>query len=175
MPKKSAGLLLYRKRDNHLEVFLVHPGGPFWATKDLGAWSIPKGEFEDEEPLEAARREFLEETGFDVAGDFIALSPIRQKSGKKVFAWAIEADVDPSKLKSNTFDLEFPPKSGLIREFPEIDRAEWFAPDMAKRKIISYQVAFISELAGNLGFENDSEDHETKRLASRASAQGSLF
>ena len=144
--KTSAGLLLYRRRD-HVEVFLVHPGGPLWARKDAGAWSLPKGEFDaGEDPLEAAKREFLEETGSTVDGEFVALSPVVQRSGKTVFAWAIEADFDASQLKSNTFSMEWPPKSGKIREFPEVDRAAWFDIPEARSRILPGQVNFLDQL-----------------------------
>jgi predicted NUDIX family NTP pyrophosphohydrolase len=147
MPKQSAGLVMYRRRDGALEVLLVHPGGPFWAKKDLGAWSIPKGEHEpDEDPLAAARREFAEETGILPEGDFIALRPVRQRSGKIVRAFAIEGDIDPATIKSNTFVMEWPPHSGQRREFPEIDRAAWFTIDVARQKLIPGQVALVDEL-----------------------------
>jgi predicted NUDIX family NTP pyrophosphohydrolase len=155
MPKKSAGLLAYRMNNGSLEVFLGHPGGPFFSKKDIGVWSIPKGEFENEKPLSAAKREFLEETGFKLKGKFVELTPVRQKSGKIVFAWAIEQDLDPSKLKSNMFTLTFRGSSGPGKEYPEIDRAEWFPIDVAKQKILTYQVPLISELdrllVGHLG------------------------
>ena len=122
-PKTSAGILLYR-RQPELQVFLVHPGGPFWAKKDLGAWSLPKGELDEgEDPLAAAIREFTEETGFPVDGDFRALSPLRQKNGKIIHAWAVEGDCDPAELRSSPFSMEWPPKSGKQQEFPEVDRA----------------------------------------------------
>ncbi len=152
MPRKSAGLLLFRKISGRLEVLLVHPGGPFWAKKDDGAWSIPKGEFEDDEnPLAAAKREFREETGFAPDGESIPLEPLRQPSGKLVYAWAIEGDVDPAEVKSNTFSLEWPPKSGRYREFPEADRAEWFSVEAAGRKIAKGQAAFLVQLQEKLG------------------------
>src|SRR5262245_55231381 len=133
--KTSAGILLYRKRKNP-EVFLVHPGGPFWKNKDEGAWSIPKGEYsEDEDPLAAAIREFQEETGVTVGGDFVPLTPVKLKSGKWVKAWALEGDLDPSAVKSNTFLLEWPPRSGKKIEVPEIDNAKWFTILEAKSKI----------------------------------------
>ena len=147
MVAKSAGLLLYRHRQGASEVFLVHPGGPFWATKDAGAWSIPKGEFEPtEDPLAAARREFTEETGFEAEGDFVPLTPLRQKSGKIVRAWAFEGDCEPEKIKSNTFAIEWPPRSGRMAEFPEIDRAEFFDAEGAKEKINPAQVTFLDEV-----------------------------
>ncbi len=128
--KKSAGILLYRLVNETTEVLLVHPGGPFWSKKDLGAWSIPKGEFdEDENPLDAAIREMEEETGLKTSGDFIELTPLKQKSGKLVYAWALQKDIDPEKIKSNHFEIEWPPKSGTKRSFPEIDKAAWFEPD----------------------------------------------
>jgi len=147
MKKQSAGILLYRKKNNSLEVLLAHPGGPLWAKKDEGVWTIPKGEFGDEEnPLEAAKREFREETGFDISGHFIELTPVRQKSGKLVYAWAVEGDLDVLKIVSNTFELEWPPKSGRKQSFPEIDRAQWFGIDTAKKKMNERQVVWIDEL-----------------------------
>ena len=126
MPKRSAGLLMYRRLTSELEVFLVHPGGPFWARKDKGAWTIPKGEYEqDEDPLAAARREFEEETGFHPAGEFLDLGAIKQKSGKLVTAWAFEGNCDPSLLISNTCEIEWPPRSGHRLEIPEVDRGRW--------------------------------------------------
>ena len=147
MAKKiSAGLLLYR-RVNELEVFLVHPGGPFWAKKDAGAWSVPKGEIADgEDPLDAAKREFSEETGFSVTGKFRPLESLTQSGGKIVHAWAVAADCDPSLLRSNLFSLEWPPKSGRSREFPEVDRAGWFTIPEARKKILPSQTAFIDQL-----------------------------
>jgi len=127
-------------------IFLVHPGGPFWVRKDAGAWSIPKGEFEDEEPLVAAKREFLEETGLRVDGEFIPLAPVTQKNGKVVHAWAVEADIDPEEVSSNTFEIEWPPKSGLKKEFPEVDRAGWFSLEEGAEKINPAQAGFIREL-----------------------------
>ena len=144
---KSAGILLYRFREGVLQVLLAHPGGPFWAKKDAGAWTIPKGEIGDsEEPLAAARRELREETGLDVDGEFIALAPVRQKSGKWVHAWALEGDCDPAAIRSNTFSVEWPPRSGKQREFPEIDRAAWFTIPEAREKILAAQAAFLDEL-----------------------------
>ena len=149
MPKaNSAGLLLYRNnRPGALEVLLVHPGGPFWARKDEGSWSIPKGEFEaGADALEAARREFLEETGSRIEGAFVALTPLRQPSGKLVYAWAVEGDLDTSSIRSNTFSIEWPPRSGRQQEFPEIDRAAWFDIAAARRKILAGQRGFLDEL-----------------------------
>lgn len=144
--KTSAGILLYR-REPELQVFLVHPGGPFWAKKDLGAWSIPKGELgEGEDPLAAAIRELTEETGFTVDGDFRALSPVRQKSGKTIRAWAVEGDCDPALLHSNLFSMEWPPRSGKQQEFPEVDRGAWFNVDEARTRIVGGQAGFIDEL-----------------------------
>jgi len=147
VPKKSAGILVYRLRAGELQVFLVHPGGPFWVKKDAGAWTIPKGEFEDEEPLAAAKREFKEETGLSMDGDFRPLAPVTLKSGKVVHAWAVESDLDASKIESNTFEIEWPPKSGKMREFPEMDRAGWFGLDEAVEKINPAQAGFVRELA----------------------------
>jgi predicted NUDIX family NTP pyrophosphohydrolase len=147
MPKKSSGLLVYRKKKDSMEVLLVHPGGPFWAKKDEGAWSIPKGEIEGvEEPLAVARREFKEEIGSSIDGVFDPLEPIRQPGGKIVFAWAIEADLNIESLVSNTFLMEWPSKSGRMQEFPEVDRAEWLTIDVAMKKILRGQQGFIAEL-----------------------------
>jgi len=151
MPKVSAGLLMYRFRRG-LEVFLVHPGGPFWTKKDSGAWSIPKGEPEaDEDYLEAARREFEEETGIKAPERLLALSPVRQAGGKEIHAWAFEGDTDPGSVKSNTFSMEWPPRSGTCREFPEVDRAGWFVVEEAKGKINKAQVGLVAELSRLLG------------------------
>jgi predicted NUDIX family NTP pyrophosphohydrolase len=144
----SAGLLLYRIRHAAIEVLLVHPGGPYWKTKDDGAWSIPKGEFSPaEDPLVAARREFFEETGVAIEGDLRALKPIQQPGGKIVHAWAVEGDLDPTTIVSNTFEIEWPPRSGRLQSFPEIDRAAWFALPEATRKILRGQVPLLEELA----------------------------
>lgn len=152
MPKVSAGLLLYRFRDALVEVLLVHPGGPFFRSKDLGVWSIPKGEPGEGEALfEAAKREFLEETGFVVDGGYRELTPVKQKAGKAVHAWAIEGDCDPAALRSNTFPLEWPPRSGKRVEFPEVDRAEFFAIEKAREKINPAQVALLDELERLVG------------------------
>jgi predicted NUDIX family NTP pyrophosphohydrolase len=146
--RKSAGLLLFRNPGPDLQVFLVHPGGPFWARKDEGAWSIPKGEFaEDEDPLDAAKREFKEETGFEAAGEFRPLEPLRQPSGKTVHAWAVQGEVDASAIRSNTFSIELPKGSGTMREFPEVDRAAWFSLPEARRKLLKGQVPFLDQLA----------------------------
>ena len=148
MAKQSAGILLYRFINNQLQVFLVHPGGPFFKNKDDGSWSIPKGEFaDDENPLDAAKREFLEETGQIIHGNFIALTPIQQKGGKTVRAWAIEGDIDHKTIVSNTFEIEWPPRSGKKQTFPEIDKAAWFDTGLAKIKINAAQSELINELA----------------------------
>ena len=147
MSRTSAGLVMYRTREGILEVLLVHPGGPFWRNKDAGAWSIPKGETaDDEDLLEAARREFEEETGCRPSGSFIPLSPVKQKSGKTVHAWAVEGEIDSASLKSNTFTMEWPPKSGKHAEFPEVDRAEYFDLPTAKQKINPAQASLLTEL-----------------------------
>ena len=140
MPKQSAGLLLYRRRNSALEVFLVHPGGPFWAKKDAGAWSIPKGEYTDgEHPLAAAIREFHEETGFEAEGEFLELGTIKQAGGKVVSVWACEGDCDPAALVSITFEMEWPPRSGRRALFPEVDRGAWFSLAEARERILQSQ------------------------------------
>ncbi len=151
MPKTSAGLMVYRIREGRLEIFLVHPGGPFWARKDAGAWSIPKGEFvQPEDPLEAARREFQEETGHEIDGAFLPLEPIKQAGGKTVHAWAVQGEIDPERVRSNTFTMEWPRGSGRQKEYPEIDRAEWFEVEEARRRILPGQAGLLDELAGLL-------------------------
>ena len=149
MPKsrKSAGLLLYRMRGGRIEVFLVHPGGPFWRGRDERAWSIPKGELgEGEDPLGAAKREFTEETSFTIEGDFKPLAPRKQAGGKTVLAWAIEGDCDADRVRSNTFSMEWPPRSGKLAEFPEVDRAAWVPLDEARGKVHAGQEGFLDEL-----------------------------
>lgn len=147
MNKKSAGLLMYHWDKQEVEVLLVHPGGPYWSNKDKGAWSIPKGEFSlDEDSLEVAKREFTEETGFLVSGEFKELTPIKQKSGKLVYAWAIEGYIDASKVVSNTFTIEWPPISEQQQTFPEVDKAKWFSLEEAKQKINGGQIALLDEL-----------------------------
>lgn len=147
MGRLSAGLLMFRGRDSELQVFLVHPGGPFWKKKDAGAWSIPKGEYEEgEDPLEAAKREFEEETGIKPAGEFLALDQIKQPSGKIITAWALEGDCSPEKIRSNTFSMEWPPKSGNQQEFPEVDRADWFSLAEARKRIVKGQIGFLDRL-----------------------------
>ena len=144
--RKSAGIVLYRKKEEALQFFLVHPGGPFWQGKESGAWSIPKGEFTDEDPLAAAIREFEEETGQEVHGDFLELTPIRQKAGKMVYAWAVEGDADADAIVSNTFKVEWPYKSGRWQSFPEVDKAAWFSFEEAMEKINPAQVSFLQEV-----------------------------
>jgi predicted NUDIX family NTP pyrophosphohydrolase len=145
--KKSAGLLMYRTQQGSPQVLLAHPGGPFWRGKDEGAWTIPKGEYEEpEQPLAAAQREFTEETGFEAAPPFVPLGEIVQKSGKRITAWAFAGDCDPGQLRCNTFELEWPPRSGRRQSYPEIDRAEWFGLDEARRKIIPAQRALLDRL-----------------------------
>lgn len=151
--KKSAGLLMYRRAaSGNLQVLLAHPGGPYWRGKDEGAWTLPKGEYvEPEEPLAAARREFLEETGFDPPPPFVCLGEIVQKSGKHIIAWAFAGDFDPNQLRCNTFAIEWPPRSGRRQEFPEVDRVEWFELDEARRKLNSAQGALLDRLVKTLG------------------------
>jgi predicted NUDIX family NTP pyrophosphohydrolase len=147
MPKRSAGLMMYRRVGDGLEVFLVHPGGPVWAKKDKGAWTIPKGEYdEDESPLAAARREFEEETGFVAKGEFISLGWVKQKSGKIVTAWAFEGDCDPEALRSNTCEIEWPPRSGRRLEIPEIDRGRWFGMVEAREYVRAEQGELLDNL-----------------------------
>lgn len=147
MKVQSAGILLYRLKETSPEIFLVHPGGPFYSKKDAGAWSIPKGEFStDENPVDAAMREFFEETGIKAPSDFLPLTPITQKSGKRVYCYACKGDIDAENIKSNHFEMEWPPRSGKKQSFPEIDKGEWFDPETAKTKIIEAQKAFIDEL-----------------------------
>jgi predicted NUDIX family NTP pyrophosphohydrolase len=147
MPKTSAGILMYRRTAAGVEVLLVKPGGPFWKNKDAGVWSIPKGEYTDEDPLAAAKREFHEETGFPVEGEFKALARITQKSGKEVLAWAVEGDLDAAAAKSNEFEIEWPPRSGKRMMIPEVDRAEWFTMAQALKKINTAQADLVRELA----------------------------
>jgi predicted NUDIX family NTP pyrophosphohydrolase len=147
MPKRSAGLLMYRRSNGYLEVFLIHPGGPHWAKKDKGAWAIPKGEYEKGgEPLVAAKREFQEETGFTAEGKFLELGSIQQKSGKIVTAWAFEGDCDPANLASNTCQIEWPPRSGRSIEIPEVDQGQWFAMTEARDCIRKDQEPLLDKL-----------------------------
>jgi predicted NUDIX family NTP pyrophosphohydrolase len=149
MQRRSAGILLYRFRDRELEVLLVHPGGPFWKNKDLGSWSLPKGEYlPQEEPLSAAKREYQEETGFPAPeGNYIPLGELRQAGGKLVTAWAVEGDCAAHEIRSNSFTMEWPPKSGRTQEFPEVDRAAWFPLASARTKILAGQAPFLEALA----------------------------
>lgn len=147
MPKLSAGILVFRKSPAGIEVFLVHPGGPFWKNKDAGAWSLPKGEYDEgADPLEAAKREFFEETGIEARGELTSLGRLRQSGGKVISAWALERDTMPP-IRSNTFSMEWPPKSRRMQDFPEVDRGEWFSLDEARRKIVKGQMAFLDHLA----------------------------
>lgn len=153
MAKRSAGLLMFRKKGGELQVFLVHPGGPFWAAKDAGAWTVPKGEYvEGEEALDAAKREFTEETGFAARGEFIDLGSVRQTSGKIVNAWAFEGDCEPEKLVSNFCEIEWPPRSGKKKQIPEVDRGAWFALAQAREKILKSQLGFLDVLGQKLRF-----------------------
>jgi len=152
--KFSAGILLYRFRDGELQVLLAHPGGPYWARKDKGAWMIPKGEVEEgEDPLQTAKREFREEIGFEVDGRFIDLGEVKQSGGKRVHIWALEKDFEVRKVRSNTFTMEWPKGSGMIREFPEIDKARWFNIDEAYRKILRSQKPFLDRLVKVLNYD----------------------
>jgi predicted NUDIX family NTP pyrophosphohydrolase len=147
----SAGILLYRLRNGALDVFLVHPGGPYWRSKDVGAWSIPKGLLEEgDDELAAAKREFEEETGSRVDGEFIELTPLKQPSGKVVHAWAVEGEIDAASVRSNTFEMEWPPRSGKMQEFPEVDRGAWFTLDLAWEKILNGQRGFLDQLQARL-------------------------
>ena len=147
MTRQSAGLVLYRKKESGLEFLLVHPGGPFWKNKDAGAWTIPKGEIQaGETPLAAAQREFLEELGFLPQGEFLLLTTVKQKGGKLIHAWAVQGDCDPAAIRSNTFTLEWPPRSRKLQEFPEIDRASFFTLDAARLKINPAQISLLEEL-----------------------------
>lgn len=149
--KKSAGILLYKRINKQLFILLVHPGGPFWKNKDAGHWSIPKGEFSDEEnAFDAAIREFEEETGTRLSGDFIELVPVKLKSGKAVYAWALEKDIDADTVESNTFEIEWPPKSGTLKSYPEIDKAAWFTVEEALEKINTAMADFILQLVGKM-------------------------
>jgi predicted NUDIX family NTP pyrophosphohydrolase len=149
--RTSAGILLYRRKAKELEIFLVHPGGPFWKGKEMGAWSIPKGEFtEGEDPLTVAKREFEEETGQTVDGNFVELTPIKQKGGKMVYAWAVEGNADAGNIVSNTFKTEWPYKSGKWITIPEVDKAGWFSVEEAKEKINSAQAGLIEELVSRI-------------------------
>ncbi len=152
MPRQSAGILLYRQHEGNLEVFLVHPGGPFWAKKDAGAWSIPKGEFspDGDDALTAARREFQEETGQEIGGEFRPMAPLKQSAAKMVYAWAVRGNIDPRTIRSNTFTIEWPPRSGKQQSFPEVDRGEWFTLHEARVKMLKGQTPFLDELEKSL-------------------------
>jgi predicted NUDIX family NTP pyrophosphohydrolase len=151
MPKRSSGVLLFRRKEREIEVLLAHPGGPFWKNKDDGVWSIPKGEYgENEDPLAAAKRELAEETGLTPSGDFIPLGEIRQTGGKVVTAWAVEGNADARSIRSNTFSMPWPPGSKKLQEFLEIDRAEWFSLEAARRKILKGQAELLERLAHHL-------------------------
>jgi predicted NUDIX family NTP pyrophosphohydrolase len=157
MSKRSAGILLYRFQNGTLQVLLVHPGGPFWVKKDNGAWSIPKGEIEENEnPFAAAKREAFEETGINLetinASSLIELNPVKTKSGKIIFTWAAEGNFDANKIKSNLFEIEWPPRSGLQQQFPEVNKAGWFSIEEAKSKVSNGQVSILEELAEKIGF-----------------------
>lgn len=152
MARRSAGILMYKLDGQNLKVLLVHPGGPFWAKKDLGSWSVPKGEYaEGEDPRAAAIREFAEETGSVInADDLLPLGEIKQRGGKVVTAWALGGELDAAELVSNTFEMEWPPKSGKIQRFPEVDRADWFEPELARQKLVSSQSELIDRLVEKL-------------------------
>lgn len=184
MKKQSAGILLFRVRGEKVEVLLAHPGGPFWARKDLGAWSIPKGEFlEDEDPFRAAQREFAEELGQPVPqGRTIDLGSVQQSGSKTVFAWAIEADLDATNITCNTFELEWPPKSGQMKQYPEVDKAAWFTLDVAVTKIVKGQVPILEKLADTLEVqipapqpEGESTPNDTKRPKAISEEQTTLL
>ena len=178
MAKQSAGLVLYRRSGQTVEVLLVHPGGPFWAKRDKGAWSIPKGEFsDDEDGLTAAKREFSEELGTPApAGECLELGSARQKSGKVVHAWALESDLETKNVTSNTFEMEWPPKSGQMQTFPEVDRAGWFGLGAAQTKLVSGQMPLLEILATKLGLAMaDAEPAAKGKTAARSKEQTSLF
>ena len=157
MKKESAGLLLYKRDGGKLRVLLAHPGGPFWAKKDKGAWTLPKGVVEPgEEPLDAAIREFTEETGFPASGDFQSLGAVVQRGGKHVSAWAVEGEFDPAKLKPFMFEMEWPPKSGRKAQFPEVDRVAWFTLPDARRQILPSQLPFLERLVALVGGDQPS-------------------
>jgi predicted NUDIX family NTP pyrophosphohydrolase len=153
MPRRSAGIVLYRVRAGTPEVLLVHPGGPFWARRDAGVWSFPKGEYDaGDDPRETALREFEEETGTALPpGELIELGSVKQKGGKVVSAWAVEGDLDPDTVESNTFRMQWPPRSGRWATFPEVDRAGWFGPEEAREKLVPAQAEFVDRLLGRLG------------------------
>jgi len=167
MKKQSAGFLLYRKTAKDIEVLIVHPGGPYWAKKDKNAWSIPKGEFtDDEDPVVAAKREFQEELGFapNPKGELLELGSAKQSSGKVVYAWAAEGDIDTKQVKSNFFEMEWPPKSGQMQQFPECDKAGWFTLAKAQEKLVKGQLPLLEKLAEILGTELDELTEEQTSL-----------
>lgn len=167
--KQSAGIVAYRMRSKVPELFLVHPGGPFWARKDDGAWSIPKGEFaEGEEKLQAARREFAEKTGLALEGTFAELAPVKQPGGKVIHSWAIEQELDASLVRSNLFSMEWPPRSGRQQEFPEVDRAGWFAWPLALRKVLKGQRPILIQVLSGLGVAKEAVAHELRELEAAA-------
>jgi predicted NUDIX family NTP pyrophosphohydrolase len=162
MKKISAGLLMFRMRSARMEFLLVHPGGPYWQRKNFGSWSIPKGEYaQGQDPLEAAKREFEEETGYVPSGNFLTLGEIKQAGGKVVAAWAFEGDCDPRKIRSNTFSMEWPPKSGKMREFPEVDRADWFSPEDARKHILEGQSGFLERCLAHIGPAAENSIHHS--------------
>ena len=174
MGKQSAGILMFRRTADVVEVFLVHPGGPFWAGKDLASWSIPKGEFgPDEDPLDAAKREFQEETSCQTVGTLTPLGSLKQPSGKVIHAWAMEGNIDASAVHSNTFTMEWPPKSGKMQTFPEIDRAAWFDADTARAKLHKGLIPFIDKLLSWLGVE--SRPSQTDGQPRQSATQQELF
>ena len=177
MAKTSAGIILYKTNDKGLLLFLVHPGGPYWVNKDEGAWSIAKGIADpDEDLLVAAIREFEEETGYRLEGDFIQLEPLKQPSRKVIHAWALAHDLEPTSIKSNLFLMEWPPKSGKYEEFPEVDRADWFSPEEALRKIHKGQRGFVEQIIHITGYEPSEDHHGSSSGKSRAGGyQKSLF
>lgn len=161
---ESAGLVIYRRRGGSLEVFLVHPGGPYWKNRDLGVWSIPKGLIDpDEEPLAAAIREVREETGYDATGPFLPLGWVQLASGKRIYAWACEGDLDPAQLTSNLVPVEFPPRSGRLIDVPEVDRGQWFTLDVARQKIHPAQTPFLERLAAERGADTQDSTDATGR------------
>jgi predicted NUDIX family NTP pyrophosphohydrolase len=175
MRRLSAGLLMFRRVNSGVDVFLVHPGGPFWQKKDLGSWSIPKGEYaEGDDPLEAAKREFEEETGLRPNGEFISLDEIKQPSGKVITVWALEGDCSADEIRSNTFSMEWPPKTGPMQQFPEVDRASWFSVEEARDRIVKGQIGFLDRFISR--FQYIPKPTSFQKDAPRATAaQASLF
>ena len=175
MQRFSAGLLMFRRVNSGVDVFLVHPGGPFWQKKDLGSWSIPKGEYAGgEAPLEAAKREFEEETGIKPEGEFISLDEIKQPSGKVITVWALEGDCSAEEIRSNTFSMEWPPKSGKMQQFPEVDRANWFSLEEARSRIVKGQTGFLDRFMSRFQYIPESKQFQ-KDVSRRGPAQASLF